>query len=148
MARLSRHTFFAFSTFCAAALVVLSGACKKDPPPPPIDLTPPPAVDAGVVQLVPLDDAGDAAPEVAPPKGHGGGGAPTNANAARIRQCCNAIRHEAAKLGAAPEAAMMIAAAAQCDVVASQVAGGSAPEFGQVRTLLKGHTLPAACSGM
>jgi hypothetical protein len=146
MARLSRQILFALSA--APALVVLFGACKKDPPPPPIDLTPPPAVDAGVVQLVPLDDAGDAAPEATPPKPHGGGGAPTNANAARIRQCCNAIRHEAAKLGAAPEAAMLIAGAAQCDVVASQVAGGSAPEFGQVRTLLKGHTLPAACSGM
>jgi hypothetical protein len=134
----------------SCGIVVLAAACKKDPPPAPLDLgqaTPPPA-DAGVVQITPLDDAGDAAAEVGPPVKPRGNGTPTNANAARIRQCCNAIRHEAAKLGAAPEAAMMIGVAAQCDMVAAQVAGGSAPEFGQVRTMLKGHVIPAACSGM
>jgi len=152
MTRLPIRILFALLT--TASVAVLSegcSACKKDPPPAPVDLTPtPPVQDAGVVQLVPLDDAGDAAPETGPAKPKGNW-TPTNPNAARIRQCCNAIRHEAAKLGAAPEAVMMVGVAAQCDMVAAQVAGGtgaSAPEFAQVRTMLKGHVIPAACAGM
>jgi predicted lipid-binding transport protein (Tim44 family) len=147
MTRLPTRILFALLTI--SGVVVLSAACKKDPPPAPLDLGgPPPSQDAGVVQLTPLDDAGDAAPEAEPARKKWSGGGGGNANAARIRACCNAIRHEAAKLGAAPEGVMMMTVAAQCDMVAAQVAGGSAPEFTQVRTMLKGHTIPNACQGM
>ncbi len=125
-------------------------ACKKDPPPP-IDLGPPPpvALDAGVVQLTPLEDAGsDSGVDAGKGRPHGTY-TPPNQNAARIKQCCAAIRHEATKLGASPEATMMVGIAAQCELMAVQVTStGTAPEFAQVRQLLKGRTVPAACSGM
>jgi hypothetical protein len=131
------------------ALIAAPGCAKK---PPPVEALPPPPppVDAGVVQLVPIDDAGDAAPEAAggPARPHGHAGPSTNSNTARIRLCCNAIRGEAKKLGAAPEAMVMMGIAAQCDVLAVQASSGSAPEFGQVRQLLKGRTIPNACAGM
>jgi hypothetical protein len=115
----------------------------------PLDLTPASSAtaDTGPIQIEPLDDGGDTAPEAGAAKPHGKW-TPPNPNAARIRQCCSAIRHEAQKLGAAPEAVMLVGIAAQCDVLAGQVTTGNAPEFGQVRTLLKGRTVPAACSGM
>ena len=135
----------------ATGLVVLAApGCEKKPPPV-VDAAPPPPppVDAGVVQLVPLDDAGDAAPEAAsgPARPHGNS-TPTNANTARIKLCCNAIRGEAKKLGAAPEAMVLVGIAAQCDVLALQASSGSAPEFAQVRQMLKGRTIPNACAGM
>lgn len=139
---------FAFTFLAASSIVVVAAAgCEKKPPPPAVEPPPPPPVDAGVVQLLPLDDAGDAAPEAAPSKPHGPWN-PTNPNTARIKQCCNALRHEATKLGAAPEAAVMMGVAAQCDLLAVQASSGTAPEFAQVRQLLKGRTIPAACSGM
>ena len=144
MTRSSHRLVFAF--LVASGVAVLCG-CEKKVTPPVEAPPPPPPVDAGIVQLVPLDDAGDAAPEAAPVKPHGPY-VPTNTNTARIKQCCNAVRHEAAKLGAAPEAAVMIGLAAQCDLLAVQASSGNAPEFAQVRAMLKGRTIPAACSGM
>jgi hypothetical protein len=148
MPRFSIHIMTAF--FVASSVMTLSEGCKKDPPPPPpVDPGPPPGPpDAGVVQLMPLDDAGDAAPDTGHPKPHGNW-TPPNANVARIRQCCAAIRKEAKNLGTAPEATMLLGVATQCDMMAPQVAAnGTAPEFAQVRALLKGRTVPAACSGM
>jgi len=147
MTRTPHRFVLAFLATAGSALVLTSGCEKKKPPPVEVPPPPPPPVDAGVVVLVPLDDAGDAAPEVGPARPHGNW-TPPNPNAARIRQCCNAIRGEAKKLGAAPEAAMLIGIAAQCDLLAGQVTGGNAPEFAQVRQMLKGRTVPAACSGM
>ncbi len=149
-----KPTRLAFALLAVSGVTLLSlpgcSSCKKEPPPAPVDLTPaataPP--DAGVVEIKPLDDAGDAAPEPSGPARPRTPSTPSNPNVARIKQCCNAIRHEAKNLGAAPEATMMIGIAAQCDLVALQIGGGSAPEFGQVRQMLKGHTVPAACSGM
>jgi hypothetical protein len=137
-----------FIALHATALVALS-ACEKKPPPPPVELPPPPpSVDAGVVQITPFDDSLDSGVDAAPVKPHAAGPA-INANAARIRQCCNAIRHEAKNLGTSPEATMIIGLAAQCDLIATQVtSSGTAPEFAQVRALLKGRTIPAACAGM
>jgi hypothetical protein len=131
------------------AVIVLPACEKKKPPVVDAAPPPPPPVDAGVVQLVPLDDAGDAAPEAAsgPARPHSNG-TPTNTNTARIRLCCNAIRGEAKKLGAAPEAMVLVGIAAQCDVLALQASSGSAPEFAQVRQMLKGRTIPNACAGM
>jgi hypothetical protein len=152
MNRLPLRMLLAFltTTGAAAATLPACSACKKDPPPhvdspPP---PPPPPVDAGLTPLIPLDDAGDAAPEPSGPAKPHAAAPPTNANATRVRQCCAAIRHEATRLGTSPEATMMMTVAMQCDMVAAQVAGGSAPEFGQVRQMLKGRVLPAACSGM
>jgi len=108
----------------------------------------PETVDAGVTQLEPLDeDSGpDAAPPAAPRKG---GGAPSGGgNAGKIRQCCAAMRKQAQGMGPSPEANIVMGLAAQCDIVAAQAVGGSAPEFGAFRQMLAGRTLPAACSGM
>ncbi len=148
MPRTLRSTAIAFTLVTSTILgLVVVGACKKDPPPAPIELPPPAVVDAGVPAMTIIDDAGDAAPEAEAPKPRGNG-APWNANAAHVRQCCNAIRHQAKNLGVSPEATIMMGIAIQCDMVAAQVGGGAAPEFAQVRQMLKGRTLPAACAGM
>lgn len=150
MTRSPLRFLFALLTLSGVAIALLPGcdACGKKPPPPPIDLPPPVApIDASVVQIAPLDDAEDAGVDAPPAKPHGPW-TPTNTNAARVKQCCNAIRGQAKNLGASPEATLMMGVALQCDLVAAQVAGGSAPEFSQVRQMLKGRTLPAACSGM
>jgi len=143
-----RHVL-AFLATSGLAVIAAPASAKKPPPVVAAAPPPPPPVDAGVVQLVPLDDAGDAAPEASggPARPHGNG-APTNSNTARIKLCCNAIRGEAKKLGAAPEAMVMVGIAAQCDLLALQASSGSAPEFAQVRQMLKGRTIPNACAGM
>jgi len=128
---------------------VLTIGCPKKPPPPPadIDAGEPEVVDAGVTQLEPLED--DAGPETGPaaPVRHGGGGG-GGTNALRIKQCCNAMRKQATNMGASPEANIVLGLAAQCDLVAAQAAGGTAPEFGAFRQMISGRTLPAACSGL
>jgi hypothetical protein len=148
--RLPVRILFALVTASSLALLGLPGcsSCDKKPPPP-VDLTPPapPPVDAAPVEIKPLDDTPDASDASEPPKPHGTW-KPSNPNTARIKLCCNAIRTQAKTLGAAPEAVMMMTIAAQCDQVAVQVGGGSAPEFAQVRQLLKGRTIPNACQGM
>jgi hypothetical protein len=107
----------------------------------------PEVVDAGVTQLEPLEE--DSGPEVGPPaptgRGGGGGG---GGNAAKIKQCCNAMRKQAAGMGPSPEANIVIGLAAQCDLIAAQAAGGTAPEFGAFRQMITGRTLPAACNGL
>jgi hypothetical protein len=133
-----------------AAMSVFALGCPKKPPPPVVEDAAPPdpvVVDAGVTQLEPLDD--DSGPETGPaaPVRHGGGSS-TSGNAARIKQCCNAMRKQAAGMGASPEANMVIGLAAQCDLIAAQAAGGTAPEFGAFRQMITGRTLPAACNGM
>jgi hypothetical protein len=107
----------------------------------------PEVLDAGVTMLEPLDE--DSGPETGPPppprrSGAGGGGT----NAARIKQCCNGMRKQASGMGPSPEANILMGLAAQCDMVAAQAAGGTAPEFGVLRQMLTGRTIPAACSGM
>jgi hypothetical protein len=107
----------------------------------------PEVVDAGVTQLEPLDD--DSGPETGPaPTAHHGGGGAGGGNAAKIKQCCNAMRKQAAGMGASPEANIVIGLAAQCDLIAAQAAGGTAPEFGAFRQMITGRTLPSACNGL
>jgi hypothetical protein len=56
------------------------------------------------------------------------------------------MRAQAKQLGQSPEAFQINAAAAQCDVFAKQVGpGGTAPEFAQLRAILKSVQLPSAC---
>jgi hypothetical protein len=142
---------------CALSLLALALAmptftlgCPKKTQPTPVDSAPdePDVVDAGVVQLEPLED--DSGPEAAPPvpTGHGGGGGSASANQYRIKQCCSAMRKQAAGLGASPEANLLIGLAAQCDLVAAQAVGGTAPEFGVLRQMIAGRTLPAPCAGL
>jgi hypothetical protein len=131
----------------ALAVPLFTLGCPKKAPPVEVDAGPdqPDVVDAGVVQLEPLDD--DSGPEAAPPAptGHGGGGG--SGNQYRIKQCCAAMRKQAAGMGASPEANILLGVAAQCDLVAQQAVGGTAPEFGVLRQMLAGRTLPAACAG-
>ncbi len=57
------------------------------------------------------------------------------------------ITEQAKAMGSSPEANQVIVAAAMCDTVAAQMgASGSAPEFAQIRAMLKSITLPAACA--
>jgi hypothetical protein len=125
------------------------GCPKKPPPPPELEAAAEPEViDAGVTQLEPLDeDSGpEAGPPAPPPRGGTAGGGGTNA--ARIRQCCNGMRKQATGLGPSPEANILVGLAVQCDLIAAQAAGGTAPEFGVLRQMLSGRTLPAACGGL
>lgn len=130
----------------ASALVCVA-ACKK-PEPAVVDAGAPPppvVIDAAPAQLAPLD-AVDAALEIdaaPPPAHHAGSGLSTNQ--ARAKQCCNALRAQG------KTDPILTAIAAQCDTVAMQIgptSTGQAPEFGALRQMLKGHNIPALCSGL
>jgi hypothetical protein len=147
MIRSPLGTLSVVGLFLAVSLMTL-GCPKKPPPPVEVEAAAEPEViDAGVTQLEPLDE--DSGPEAGPPapaahRGGGGGGT----NAARIRQCCNGMRKQASGMGPSPEANILMGLAMQCDLLAVQAAGGTAPEFGAFRQMIAGRTLPAACSGM
>ena len=134
----------------AVAMPLFTLGCPKKPAPVELDSGPeePTVIDAGVTQLEPLDD--DSGPEAAPPAptGRGGGGGGGSTNQYRIKQCCSAMRKQATGMGASPEANILIGLSAQCDLIAAQAVGGTAPEFGVLRQMLAGRTLPAACSGL
>src|ERR1700677_924096 len=137
--------------FALAALVATWVAgCPKKEAPVVVDAAPPPAPEPtppAVTELAPLeDDSGppvDAATE-AGKKWHGG--AATNANQIKIKECCNAIRAQAKVLGSSPEAFQLNALSLQCDAFAAQMgAAGSAPELNQLRQILKTAKVPVAC---
>jgi len=140
-----RRTFFAVTIFGTMPLLV---ACpKKEPPvadaaPPP----PPPEPEASTVVLAPLEeDAGTDADADAAKKATGPF-VPTNV--ARLRQCCGQLRTQAKAMGASPEAGMLLGAAAQCDVLASQAGpSGTAPELGAIKAVLAGRNIPPVCAG-
>jgi hypothetical protein len=148
MIRTPLLAFPALTVVVTMALFTL-GCPKKPPPPAEVDAgAEPEVIDAGVTQLEPLDeDSGpETGPAAPPPRGGGGGGGGTNA--ARIKQCCNGMRKQAAGMGPSPEANIVLGLAMQCDMIAAQAAGGTAPEFGAFRQMISGRTLPAACSGL
>lgn len=122
------------------------GCPKKAPPMQVEDAGLPPASVPTVTELAPLvDEAGveDAAPEAAPKKYTGPA---INPNQQKIAQCCSAMRAQAKQLGQSPEAFQLNAAAMYCDAVEKQVGPqGTAPEFAQIRAMLKTVKLPAAC---
>jgi hypothetical protein len=132
-----------------SAVPLLAGCPKKDtpavvdaaPPPPPVE-------DAAPLVLIPVgdEDAGtDAGADAGPKKWTGSG---TSTNVLRLKQCCNALGAEAKKMGASPEAGLLVQAAAQCNAMAGQVgASGTAPELGVLRTLMAGRSIPAVCAG-
>lgn len=143
-----RRGLFAALAFGAVPLLA---ACPKKEPVPVVDASappPPPVEDAAPLVLVPVgeEDAGvDAGEDAGKPKWTGPA---VNANVLRLRQCCNALGAEAKKMGASPEAGLLVQAAAQCSAMAGQAgARGSAPELGVLRTLLAGRTIPPVCSG-
>ena len=130
---------------CVSAVAALVAACKHDSAAPAFDAAPAPVVDAAPAQLVPMDeDAGSTIDAAPAPVHHAGGGGLSN-NQARAKQCCTALR------AAGKTDPMLSAFAAQCDMVAMQIgptSGGQAPEFAALRNLLKGHNIPAVCSGL
>lgn len=142
-----RRAFFAVAMW--ATVPVLAGCPKKTPtivdaglPEPVVDASPEPPL----LPMEPEDAGVDAGVDAGPPKYTGPA---VNVNVARLKQCCNAIAKEAQRLGASPEAGMLTAAAAQCNVLAAQAGPtGNAPELAPVRGLLAGRQLPAACSGL
>jgi hypothetical protein len=137
-----------FFGFALAFPVLLMGCPKKPPPVVDAGEAPPPPSSAPVTELAPLtddggEDAGDAA-ETGPKKWTGTG---MNANQMKIQACCYAMRAEARKLGASPEAFQLNALAQQCDVFARQVGpAGNAPELNQARQVLRSVKLPGACN--
>jgi len=137
-----------FAGFVLSVPIFLLGCPKK--PPPVVDAgEPPPPASTTVVDLAPLtdDDAGDAGDGEAGPKKWTGTGTASNPNQVKIAACCNAMRAEAKKLGASPEAFQLNAVAAQCDQFARQVGpAGNAPEMNQARAILHSVKLPAACN--
>jgi hypothetical protein len=131
---------------CASAFPMLLLACKQ-PAPAIVDSGPPPAAtDAAPAVLVPLDeDAGNVDASDAAPARHGGGGSGMNTNQARAKQCCAALAKQA---GTDPSLGALVV---MCNSVAMQMgpsSGGQAPEFAAVRNALKGHNMPAVCSGL
>ncbi len=142
--------FVAFLAFATPLSNFGCSSCGKKPVPVADEAAPPEpeVLDAGVTQLEPLDE--DSGPEAGPPAppGRGGGTGGGGGNAARIKQCCNAMRKQASGMGPSPEANIVIGLAAQCDLIAAQAAGGTAPEFGAFRQMITGRTLPSACNGL
>jgi hypothetical protein len=139
------------SVILFVALPVLLLGCPKKPAPAVEDAAPaapPPASTPTVTELAPItEDAGeDAAAEAAAPKKWTGGAPAYNANQAKIKECCNAMRAQAKQMGSSPEAFQLNALAGQCDGFAIQVGPqGTAPELAQLRQLLKSIKLPGAC---
>lgn len=129
----------AFPTGCQKKQAALQDAAPPSAPP---------ANTPEVTELRPLtEDAGDdgGAVDAAIAKKPSGAGA-FNANQQKIRQCCNAMRTQAKQLGPSPEANQLIGFATYCDTLAVQVGPqGTAPEFNQLRQLLKSVTLPSGC---
>lgn len=129
------------------SLALLFLGCPKKPAPPVEDAgLPAPASTPSVTELAPLTDiadAGDAAAEAGPKKWTGPSMTP---NQLKIEACCAGMRTQAKQMGQSPEAFQLNAAAAQCDVFAKQVGPlGTAPEFAQIRQMLKSVKLPSAC---
>ena len=131
---------------CTTAVPMFLAACKQ-PAPAIVDSgsPAPAATDAAPAVLAPLDeDAGMDAGVHAGPAKHGGGPG-LNTNQSRAKQCCNALAKES---GTDPT---LVALVAMCNSVAMQMGsstGGQAPEFAAVRNVLKGHNIPAVCSGL
>lgn len=123
--------------------------CKKDPPPTVFEAgpAPTPVETAPPVQLEPeIVDAGEPDADAAPKKYTGPA---YNANAARIRQCCNAITSQAKTLGASPEAATLLGVAMQCNAAAVALSTNpNAPELAMLKGALAGKNVPALCSGL
>jgi len=108
---------------------------------------PPPASTPTVTELAPLTDDGgeEAEAEASAPKKYTGGPA-YNANQLKVKQCCNAMRTQAKAMGSSPEAFQINNLATQCDMFAAQIgAQGNAPEFNQLRQILKSVKLPSVC---
>jgi hypothetical protein len=128
---------------------LLALGCQRKAQPPPVEDAepPPPATTTSVTELAPLTDstdAGDAATEAGAKKWTGPA---LNPNQMKIEACCNGMRAQAKALGAnSPESFQINAVAAQCDMFAKQVGPqGNAPEFAQLRQILKSLKLPAVC---
>ncbi len=71
-----------------------------------------------------------------------------NSNAPRIQQCCTAIRAQGRTYGRSPEASRIMTVANQCDQITTQPASATAGAMMQVRLMMKGRALPAACVGL
>ena len=129
-------------------LTMLTGCPKKEAPPPPVPeaAPPPPASTPEVTELAPLSDEGGADAEAGAPKKWTGPG--MSANQVKIKACCNAMRTQAKAMGSSARGLLEVnSAATMCDTMAAQVgASGTAPEFAQIRAVLKSIQLPAACS--
>jgi hypothetical protein len=141
----SRLSTFGF----VVSLPILLLGCPKKPPPLAVEDAGPsaPATTPTVTELAPLtEEAGaeDAAPEAAPKKWTGPG---LTANQMKLQACCSAMRAQAKQVGvSSPEGFQLNAAAVYCDSVVKQVGpAGTAPEFAQVRAMLKSVKLPSAC---
>ncbi len=140
---LPRRCLFALAVFGAVPLLA---ACPKKETPV-IDAGPPPPVveDSGPINLAPIEE--DAGVDAGEDAGKKATGPYVPNNVAVLRQCCAALRKNAAGLGASPEVGVVLQAAAQCDVMANSVGpNGTAPETGVIRNLLHGKNLPAACN--
>jgi hypothetical protein len=125
----------------------LTMGCPKKPAPVVVDAgeAPPPA-SSTVTELAPLTDDGGEDGPVEAEAGKKWGPA-VNPNQMKIQACCSAMRTQAKSLGTtSPEGFQLNAMAAQCDVFAKQVGpAGNAPEFNQLRQILKSVKLPSAC---
>jgi hypothetical protein len=137
--------FFAFAIGIPTVLL----GCPKKPAPVEDAGAPPPANTPDVTELTTLTDDGGEDADTGFDAGKKYTGPPVNPNQMKIKQCCNAMRAQAKTLGSSPEAFQLTAAAAQCDVLAQQVGpAGNAPEFNQLRQMLKSIKLPAGCAGI
>jgi hypothetical protein len=111
--------------------------CKKDEPPPP--LPEPKAVETTEAPLVlqPEDAGKPPAPPPTKPKSTG------TKSASGLKQCCTALRQNAAN-APEPTKGYMVYAAGLCDLAATQ-GQDKASAVGALRSALKGAGLPSDC---
>lgn len=75
-----------------------------------------------------------------------GGGGGSGGGLAALRACCSALSKEGKRLGASPEGGLLLQAAAQCQAVAANSAGGV--ELAAFKSMLGGRKIPALCAGL
>lgn len=72
---------------------------------------------------------------------------PVNPVAVRLQQCCSAM-HAGLGQFTGKDLKRMTSAAAQCDLVATQAAGGGTPDLASVKHIVHSRPMPPACSGV
>ena len=148
MTRPAARSRLSFAALALSVLMLVVGCAKKQPIVEYEAGAPAPASTPSVTELAPLtEDAGDEAGDAMSEAGKKATGPAMTSNQIKIQMCCNAMRLQAKQIGpSSPEGFQLNAVATQCDQIAKQIGPlGTAPEFNQLRQMLKSVKLPSTC---
>jgi hypothetical protein len=129
-----RHPLSALALLLLVPTLALATAgCEKDEAPPPLPSAKPADTAVAPLELEEEEDAG--AEEEEEPKKTG-----TGRPSSTLKNCCSALRQNAASAPPATQG-LMLQAAATCDAMAASGQTGVGP----LQAILKGASLPAGC---